>query len=315
MGLRSISEPTRVAQACVSGPSARRLVAALGRPLLVAATLALAFAFGVVTPVADAAEGPPRRIISLVPAVVEALYALELGERVVGVGNYSVWPPEVTSKPRLGGLFDPSLEGIVALAPDLVILAPSQGDLGARLAQFRIQTLVVRTEDVADVEAMFLALGERAGIEAGPFVARFRNELAPRQPPIPLRVALLIGRQPGALADLLVAGEGTYLDDLLRRLGATNVFADARLRYPAVSPEEILARNPDVIVEVHAAALDQAARANLTADWQRFPSLRAVATGRVRVVAGDYTMLPGPRLPELYRALEHALVDPAAGHP
>jgi iron complex transport system substrate-binding protein len=256
---------------------------------------------------AQSSARPPQRLVALAPALTEALFVLGAGPRVVGVGTYTSWPPEALALPRLGGLFDPNLEAIVALAPDLVLLAPSQTVLGERLAGLGIATLTVATETVPDVERMLALLGERCGLDPSVALASFRAGLAPRVPPLGGSAALVVSRQPGQLGELLVAGPGTYFDDLLSRLGVANAFADAASRYPTVSPEELLRRDPDVLVELFAEPLDPATAASRIAEWQAFPTLAAVRHGRVRVVSGGHTMLPGPRLPQLYADLEGAL--------
>jgi ABC-type hemin transport system substrate-binding protein len=116
-----------------------------------------------------------------------------------------------------------------------------------------------------------------------------------------------LDRTPGRTEAVLVAGPGTYFDELLARLGAANAFADAPLRYPQVGMEEVLARAPAVVLEVRPGPLGQSARHRLLADWQRFPDLPAVAHGEVRTIVGEWTMILGPRLPRLYREMEEAL--------
>jgi|CXWL01.1.fsa_nt_gi iron complex transport system substrate-binding protein len=254
------------------------------------------------------ATAAPQRIVSMAPAVTETLYALGLGERVVGVSDYTVWPPAAASLPRLGGLFDPNLEAIFSLRPDLVILIPSQADLATRLGGLAIASLTVRCDTLADVEAMFLAVATRCGVDPSVFLTEWRQALAPRAPPLGGRVAVLIGRQPGELGELLTVGPGSFLAELLDRLGVVNVFADAPTAYPTVSAEELLVRNPDTIVEIESEVLTPAAGERLLGDWRRaFGDLAAVRRGRIRLIDADYTMLPGPRLPQLYARLAAAL--------
>lgn len=260
---------------------------------------------------ATAPARAPQRLIALAPAITEALFVLGAGSRVVGVGTYTSWPPEALALPRLGGLFDPNLEAIVALQPDLVVLAPSQTLLAERLAGLDIATLTVTTESVADVEAMFATLAARCELDATSALTALRTGLAPRDPALDVSVALVVSRQPGQLGELMLAGPGTYFADLLDRLGARNTFADAAMRYPTVSPEELLRRDPDVLVELHPDDLSPADLAafesRIVAEWSTFATLSAVRRGRVRVVSGAHTMLPGPRLPTLYADLARAL--------
>jgi iron complex transport system substrate-binding protein len=262
-----------------------------------------------------AAVRQPRRIVALAPSLTETLFALGLGPRVVGGSDYSRFPPEVRSRPRLGGLFNPNLERILTLKPDLAVLLPSERDLGDRLGRLGIASLIVRNESLADVEHGFIAIAGRCGVpETGRrLAAQFRRELRARpRPARPLKVVLSVGRQAGRLTDLLVAGPGTFYDELLTRLGARNAFADAPVRYPQVALEEVLTRAPDVILEIREDLPTPEVARQLTTDWWGLPQLQAASRARVVVLAGDYVVVPGPRLPRLYREMG-AILD--AIHP
>lgn len=251
----------------------------------------------------------PQRIIALSPSAEETLFALGLGKRVVGVGDYCRWPPEVRALPQLGGLFNPNLERIVALKPDLAVLIPSERDLAAKVGRLGIPSLIVRNEGVGDVERSFREVARRCGVpEAGEtLAAQWEKDLAPRPLSWKPKVMISAGRQSGRLADVLIAGPGTFFDDLLTRLGGVNAFADAPAHYPQVSLEEVVARAPDVILEMRAEPPPADAAAGLVRDWDQLPRVPAVRAGRVAVLAGDYVMVPGPRLPRLYEEMRTVL--------
>jgi iron complex transport system substrate-binding protein len=261
-----------------------------------------------------AGEGAPvpQRIVALAPNITETLFALGLGDRVVGVGAYSTWPPEAAKKPRLGGLFDANLERIVSLKPDLAVLLPSEKALADHLRPLGVDTIIIPNETLADVERSFTLIAERCGApEAGErLAAEWRAGLAPK-PLSPdakkLRVLISADRPEGRLADLLVAGPDTFYQELLDRLGVVNVFADAPVRYPKVSLEEVVARAPDVILELRSADVSPDVRRQLVTDWNQLGNVPAVRGKRVYVLAGDYTVIPGPRLPRLYAELRTAL--------
>lgn len=249
----------------------------------------------------------PRRLIALTPGLTETLFALGLGDRVVGVGDYSRWPPEVAHKPKLGGLFNANVERIAALHPDLAVLMPSERDLATKLAPLGVDSLIVPIETLDDVERSFTAIAARCGVPAAGERLRddWRRGLAPLHPAgPPLKVMLSVGRDPGRLADVTVAASRTFLDEILRRLGAVNAFADAPTRYPQVGLEEIVARQPDLILELRADPLSPQAAETLVREWRQLPQMRA---RRVEVLAADYVLVPGPRLPLLARDLEAAL--------
>jgi iron complex transport system substrate-binding protein len=260
-------------------------------------------------------RGTPGRILTLAPNLTEIAFALGLGDRVVGVSDYTSWPPEARELPRLGGLFDPNLERMVALEPDLALLLPSQASVARNLAQVGIETLTLEIETVDDLETALLAVGERCGAEAaaGELARTLRAQLAPRPIPGAPATVVVLDRAPGRTEGLLVAGPGTYFHELLGRLGAANAFADAPLRYPQVGMEEVLARAPEVVLEVRPGPLPEEARGRLLADWRRFPDLPAVAHGEVGTIVGEWTMILGPRLPRLYQEMEEALQRAAHG--
>jgi len=296
----------------MGGRRARRALAALVPSLVVAAVAA---APGAAAAPAMPADASPRRIVSLAPSLTETLFALGLGGRVVGVDDYSVWPAAAAAKARIGGLFNPNLEKIVSLRPDLAVLLPSEHDVAAKLRGLGVASLIVPVETLADVERSFLAIARRCGVApAGErLAAAWRAELAPQPVPGGLEVMLSVGRQPGRLTGILAAARGTFLDELLARLGGVNVFASAATRYPQVGLEEVVARAPQVILELRSDPAPPALAAALVRDWCQLPTVPAVRDGRIQVIAGDYVLVPGPRLPLLYRAMRGALLAGGAG--
>ncbi|HSS49421.1 MAG TPA: helical backbone metal receptor [Thermoanaerobaculia bacterium] len=257
----------------------------------------------------------PRRIIALTPSVTETLFALGLGDHVVGVGDYSRWPPEAARKPRLGALFNPNLERIVSLKPDLAVLIPSERGLGTKLKPLGIDVLVVPDESLADVEASFGIIARRCGVPASGhrLLGEWRAGLnLPPLPGPPPRVLISVGRRSGQLGEVTVAGPHTFLDELLRRLGGQNAFADAPTLYPQIGLEEIVARKPDFVLELRADPLSPAESAAIVADWQALPQVPAVRRAQVKVIAGDHVLIPGPRIPQFYREMREALA-PAGG--
>ena len=257
------------------------------------------------------APAPARRIIALTPSLTETLFALGLGDRVVGVGDYTYWPDEAVRKPHLGGLFNPNLERIVSLRPDLAILGPSERDLIAKLRPLNVDVLVVPNESLGDVERSFHTIARRCGVPAAGdrLAADWRAGLAPQPlPGAPLKVILSVGRPAGRLGEITVAGHGTFLDELLGRLGAVNAFADSPTLYPQIGVEEIVARKPDAILELRSDPQTPAQAAAIVHDWQALSEVPAVRNQAVEVIAGSFVLLPGPRLPQLYREMRAALV-------
>lgn len=248
------------------------------------------------------------RIIALAPSITETLFDLGLGDRVVGVGNYSSWPPEVEQKPKLGGLFDARLEAIAALQPDLAILLPSEEKLRVQLERLGVEVLTVRSETLAEVETMIATIAERCGVaDRGEVVLeRWRQGMAPDPIEGSPKILLSVGRESGRMADVLVSGPGTHLDELLGLMGAVNAFADAPLDYPQVGLEEILQRQAEVVIDLQPSP---GMYEELAVEWQDLRAQTDMAPVCARVVAGDHVLIPGPRLPRLYRELREAILS------
>lgn len=262
-------------------------------------------------PEAPPSPWPPQRIVTVAPSLTEIVFALGLGDRVVGVGDYSEWPPEVFSKPRIGGLFDVRLEKIVELQPDLAILLPSEERLARQMRELGVEVLTVEHETLRDVEEAMLAVARRAGVsEAGEELAeRFREQLAADPLAAAPTVLLTLTREEGELGNVLVAGPDTFYAELLDRLGVTNAFESAGISYPQVGAEEIVRRAPHAIVELQPDVLSRRAQRELLDDWRQLPGLPAATLGCLRVITGDHTLLPGPRAPRLYREIREALLS------
>jgi len=271
------------------------------------ALLALGAACGGSAP-DEASIETPQKIIALAPSAAEVLHVLGLSERVVGVGDYVKWPPELAAKKRLGGLFNPDFESIVALAPDLAVLLASEEALRSQLEAIGVEVLVIPSETLGDVELAVQTIAERCGVtEKGHEVLRqWRLDLRPDPLGESMRVALVVGREPRRLGDMVVAGPGTFFDQLLSRLGVGNAFYDAEALYPQVGLEEILRRRPDVVLEIQPLAVPKTREDALRRDWLELDSLTD-GVPCVEFVAGDHVLVPGPRLPQVLAQLREAL--------
>ncbi len=249
------------------------------------------------------ADATPRRIVSLVPATTEMLFAMGDGPRIAGVGSYDRYPPDVDKLPRLGGLLDPSVERLLALKPDFVIVYETQTDLRRQLERAGIPMFLYRHEGLADVTVAMRSLGQRIGSadRADAAARRLEEQLAAIRSrvagqPRP-RTLLVFGRQPGSLRGINASGGYGFLHDLLDVAGGTDVLGDIRQAAVSMSTEMVIARAPEAIVEVHYGdslkALDIDAERRV---WNALPSVPAVRTGRIYLVSGDEFVVPGPRV-------------------
>ncbi len=252
-----------------------------------------------------------KRIVSTAPSITETLFALGLGPRVVGVTVYCKYPAAVLSLPKIGTFLKPDVEAIVALHPDLVVVEKQPNHLVEELAHLHIRYLEVESDNLADIFTGALAIGKAANSEAAAeeFVKRSKGELAgfqniTRNLKKP-SVLFIVGHDPASLQGLIAGGGKSYFADLLNYAGATNIFVDAATPYPEVSLEEIITRNPDVIVELNS---DQPrTQAQVISLWRAWPMLKAVKTGRVYGVPSDPFVVPGPRVLDAVKMLTHLL--------
>jgi len=244
----------------------------------------------------------PTRIISLVPAVSEMLFAIGAGPQVVAVSSFDDYPPEVLKLPRVGALLDPDLERILSLRPDLVIVYESQIDLRRQLERAAIPTFVYKHAALADIAVTIRELGARVGRDEGAKaatglidakLAEIRTKVAGRPRP---KTLLVFGRDALALRGIYASGGFGFLHDMLTAAGGDNVFADVKQQSVQATSELILSRRPDVIIELRSGSLPVEARRKEIAVWQALSSIPAVRTGRIAIITDLRTVVPGPRV-------------------
>jgi iron complex transport system substrate-binding protein len=255
---------------------------------------------------------PAQRIVSTAPSITELLYALGLGDRVVGVDRYSRYPVEALRKPKIGDYANPNLEAIAALRPDLVIIPTNPVKLGDRLGLLRLKVLELDQESIAKLYDSFRIVGQAAGATAqaakltSTVQAQLDNIRARAAPLKKTRMMFVVGRTPNRLDGLIVVGQASYLNEIIALAGGDNVFRDAVASYPGVSLEEVLARNPDVIVDMGDMAdtvgVTDAHKREVTSLWERLASVSAVKQHRVHAVASDIYVVPGPRVVDAAKA-------------
>ena len=273
-----------------------------------------ALVMSVVASVAAAAEPPAHRIVSLVPALTEMLFAIGAGPQVVAVSSFDDDPPEVRALPRVGALLDPDTERILALRPDLVLIYGSQAELQKQLASAGIRSFAYRHGGLSDIAPAFRELGRLTGRAAaaargaGAISARLeavRGRVAGRRRP---KTLLVMGREPRSLRNLDASGGVGFLSDLVELAGGANLFADVERQAVRASTEMLLARAPEVILDLfysrplNAVELQQEREA-----WRPLGSIPAVRNGRIHLLVGDYLVVPGPRIAAAAEAFAQAI--------
>ncbi len=200
--------------------------------------------------------GSARRIVSLAPSITELLFALGAGAQVVGRTAYCKYPPAALAVPSVGDGLNPSVEAIVARHPDLVVLyrSPHTDAAARQLEALGVRALVIHHDRLEDIAATARQLGEATGhAAAATAIARTIDSALAAPPPSPprpppdlgARLAYVVWDNPP-----IVIGGGSFLDQLTRLAGATNVFHDIATPSATVSLETIVARDPDWIAVV-----------------------------------------------------------------
>lgn len=252
-----------------------------------------------------------QRIISTAPSITETLFAMGLGNRVVADTIYCNYPPAALKLPKIGTLLKPDIEAIVALHPDLVVVQKQPNHLAEELTRVHVPFIVVESYNLDAVFAQARAIGKAANASAAAedLVRRIQMELdaiaklaAGRPRP---SVAFIVGHTPGRLEGLIAGSGKSYFSDLLNVAGGTNIFADVSVPYPKISLEEILSRNPEVILELSGEEVGK--QKDVVEVWRSHSTLRAVAAGRVYPMPPGPIMIPGPRAAEAARNVLYLL--------
>jgi iron complex transport system substrate-binding protein len=252
-------------------------------------------------------RAPARRVVSLAPSITESLFAIGAADQVVGVTDYCTYPPAARHKPRVGGMVNPSIETIVNLLPDLIVLT-MEGNVRQdfrRLTSLGIPVAVTNPRSMEGIYRSLRCLGTLTGRTSGAkeLIAAMQNrEEAIRsrlRGVTPVRSLLFVSLEP-----LMCAGSGTFLDELLREAGGINLAERAPGTYPTYSRERVIANDPDVILITSDILSDPTTVTSLFPEWK---TLSAVRHHRVFRVEADIISRPGPRAVDALESLFHLL--------
>jgi iron complex transport system substrate-binding protein len=249
----------------------------------------------------------PQRIVSLAPNITEILFALGLDSAVAGVTDYCDYPPAARNKPRIGGMLNPNLERVLDLRPDLILMSGS-GNMKSdydKLTSAGVAVFVTYPRTVDSVLVSISTIGALTGRKtAADSIVKelvsqkeqlFRNAReAPRK-----SVLMLI-----SLSPLVAIGPGTFLNELITLANADNIARDAGMAYPVLSREDILRRQPDVIIATNdiVRSTDDILRA-----YPEWKSLKAIQRKQVALVDASIVSRPGPRVIEGLKIILQAI--------
>jgi len=235
----------------------------------------------------------PELIVSLAPNITEILFALQLGHKVAGVTDFCDFPEEARHKPKVGWLISPGIEKIISLRPDIVF-ATTEGnkpEIVDELERMNIKTYVLNPHDINDVLSDITEIGNVTGQRSiaqeltGSLTRRINTVKKKAMEGRQKRVIYLVSANP-----IISAGPGSFIHDLIITAGGINVLSDSPIRYPRIDMEEIILKDPEVII----------APDDLTEqihEWKkRWSGISAIRNGAVYPVNPDIVSRPGPRI-------------------
>ncbi len=249
----------------------------------------------------------PARIVSLAPSNTELLFALGLGDRVVGVDNYSNYPAEAAKKEKIGGYSDTNIEKVVSLSPDLVLAAGiTSKELLDSLTSRKLTVLVLNPADLAGVAGNMKLLGQVAGVPdkgqtaAADFQKRLET-IAAKVKDAKAKPRVFYELDP----TLFTVGPGSFIDDMIVKAGGQNIVTDASNPYPQLNQEAVVSKDPEVILlGDDSGGVDTPEKILTRAGWS---NISAVKNKRIYPLNADLVNRPGPRAADGVEAIAKAL--------
>jgi iron complex transport system substrate-binding protein len=253
-------------------------------------------------------ESAPQAIVSLSPSVTEDLFAIGAGDQVVGRTEFDNYPPEAASLPTIGGFSASSIsiEAIVELQPDLVIAGSlRQAEVVEALEAQGITVFTVAPSSLADIEDVLLTLGEITGHSAE--AAALVGNMQDRMDAVAAKIGTIPPEEHVSLfyevwhEPLTTTSDKTFIGEIIDLAGGNNIFGNLEDTYPNISTEEVVERNPEVIVGP-SSHIDQLTPEIIAArpGWE---NISAVTEKRIYVLAEDVISRPGPRVVDALETL------------
>jgi iron complex transport system substrate-binding protein len=274
--------------------------------MIVVCALLVAISFACNSGPKPATNGPVTRIVSLAPNLTEIVFAVGAGNKLVGRTSYCDYPPEAKAVAEVGDTLHPSLERIIALKPQVVLVSTSS-QLEVFTQQLHNQNIAVVVSDPRDLDGIFKSIqqiGEMTGqqAQAEELVSKLRERVNAVEQAVknraPVRVFYQVSAEP-----LYTAGHDAFVTDLMRRAGAASVTADVPGAWPKYSTESALAAKPEAIILPTGGSMGSV-NSDVTEALRQSP---AVVQGHVYKINDDYLTRPGPRAIDGLEAMARAL--------
>lgn len=240
----------------------------------------------------------PERIISLSPSNTEILYVLGLEDKLVGVTDYCDYPETAKSKEKVGGYDKPNIEKIISLEPDLVLATSAHQKPVEQMEKFDIPSIVIEPDNIDEMLESVMLIGKATG--SAEYSKKIVLKLKQRLKRVDEKVANISDEErPKVYYELwhtpiMTVGPGTFVNDIINRAGGENIASDANKDYPQYSQEEILAKDPDIIIFSYHGKSQQSKDDILERPgWE---NINAIKNNNVYCVDEDILLRPTPRL-------------------
>ncbi len=249
---------------------------------------------------------PPQRIVSLLPSLTETVCALGQCHKLVGVDRYSNWPESLAKLPRLGGGLDPNIESVVAVKPDLVLMATSARG-AERLTALGVTVLVLEPRTHADVQRVMRAVAKALDVPLAESDRVWRQidaavNAAAQSLPLQAkgqRVYFEVSSTPYG------ASESSFIGETLQRLGARNILPASLGPFPKINPELVVRAQPDIIMVGDTNLADMGARPG----WACMRAMRTQRVCHFKPDESDVLVRAGPRMDEAARLMARCLAE------
>jgi iron complex transport system substrate-binding protein len=264
--------------------------------------LALLISAGSAAQGAPALKGP-QRIISLMPGLTESLCMLDACQRLVGTDKYSDWPSTVKALPKLGALDDVSVEAVLQLHPDLILAHPG-GRLNQRLRALGLRVVELRSDNLKDAQEALLRLEQLLELphlgKAESLWSQAKADIRAQATALSLKPNTKVYMEVDSA--LYAAGENSYLGELLSLLGGHNIVPSSMAAFPKLSPEFVLAQQPDFIMQMHSSTgLEQ------RPGWRHLKAVQLHHLCTWPREQLNILLRPGPRIAEAARLMATCL--------
>ncbi|MDP8217558.1 MAG: helical backbone metal receptor [Candidatus Theseobacter exili] len=244
------------------------------------------------------------KIVSVSPSITEILFALDLGEKVVGVTRFCTYPPETCVIPKIGGYYDLNYEVIVALEPDIAIIRSDNEHGEKELRRLGLKCVTVDNETIEGILASIKTIGtlfnvlEKAELmleDINRRIKAVKQKVAAKSTPS-VMISVERSQGSGMIKNVFVAGKEGFYDEMINLAGGKNACVNEKIKFPKYSSEGILKLNPQIIIDLVPDSEKEKGNVNkILADWNCIEEVDAVKNKRVYVFSQDYFVIPGPR--------------------